>query len=49
MIDFIFGEISLSNMKNMPYNSYNNFKKEKLALDMLLPKNTQHNTTLEIV
>jgi len=49
MVDFILGDISLSNLKNVPYNSYLGFKKERLAIDMLLPRNIQHNTTLEIV
>jgi len=49
MVDFILGELSLSGLKNVPYNSYADFKRERLPLDMLLPRNIQHNTTLEIV
>jgi len=49
MFDFIVGDFNVSNLSKMPYNNYSNFTKEKVVLESLLPKNIQHNTTLEIV
>jgi len=49
MFDFIVGDLNVSNLSRIPYNNYINFDKEQVVLDSLLPKNIQHNTTLEIV
>jgi len=49
MFNFIIGEFNFSNLTKTLYGSYSDMDKKEFALDSLLPKNTQHNTMLEIV